>query len=685
MPGRILSGLCILLLSGAVAAIDRIELEWGAIEADGWRLSDVSVELDWSAADPSRMTFQAALLERGEQRIENLQLACERFELLPAAAECRQGRLTFSSDWLEADAVPAAIHYRFDTGQLSVVVSKLPLAGGQVRLDFNQQRSGWRLATKLDGLEPGGLAGLIGAAGFDIPDFDYQGHLGGELSAAGDAQGVKTVAWDLHTRAAGFSNAEGSQAGESLRLVSSGTASADKNDWRVDTRFAARQGVLYIDPLYLEFSELQPLQLSASMRWHTGDATLELRSLAFNHADIVTGSASAVLVPAAATPVRQLDLEIEQARLPGLYQNWLQPWLSGTVLEDLDTEGSVRGRVSLTGQRLQSVQMELDQVSFRERDEQFGVQNLDGALRWADSDDSHAARLTWQGANYHQLRLGAAEVELRAERDAVSIVEPLVVSLLDGELHLDQFELGRDDEGAIRWLVDAMLTPVSMKAFSTALGWPPLAGKLSGMIPRVRYEKGELTLGGTLLVQAFDGGITVRNLRIQQPLGLVPRLWADARLEQLDLDTLTRAFSFGRIEGKLQGEVKELYMEAWQLVAFDARFETPPDDDSRHRISQKAVDNISNLGGSGMGGAVSRGFLRFLEDFPYSRLGIRCRLENGVCHMGGVAPAETGYYLVQGRLLPPRLDVIGYSEQVAWQSLVDRLVSITSGEGPRVE
>ena len=176
----------------------------------------------------------------------------------------------------------------------------------------------------------------------------------------------------------------------------------------------------------------------------------------------------------------------------------------------------------------------------------------------------------------------------------------------------------------------------------------------------------------------------MRNLRIRQPLGLVPRLWADARLDGLDLDTLTRTFSFGRIEGRLQGEVKDLYMEAWQLVAFDAHFETPPGDDSRHRISQRAVDNISNLGGSGVGGAVSRSFMRVFEDFPYKRLGIRCRLANGVCHMGGVAPAKQGYYLVEGQLLP-RLDVIGYSDQVAWNSLVERLVAITKGETPRIE
>jgi hypothetical protein len=118
-------------------------------------------------------------------------------------------------------------------------------------------------------------------------------------------------------------------------------------------------------------------------------------------------------------------------------------------------------------------------------------------------------------------------------------------------------------------------------------------------------------------------------------------------------------------------------MESWRPVAFDAEFATPEDDRSRHRISQKAVDTISNIGGGGVGGALSRSFLRFLEDFPYQRLGIRCRLQHGVCDMGGVEPAEQGYYLVKGSFIPPRLDVIGYADRVDWDSLVAQIIAAT--------
>ena len=43
-------------------------------------------------------------------------------------------------------------------------------------------------------------------------------------------------------------------------------------------------------------------------------------------------------------------------------------------------------------------------------------------------------------------------------------------------------------------------------------------------------------------------------------------------------------------------------------------------DGQAEAISQKAVDNISNLGGAGISGALSRSFLRFFEEFGEEKL-----------------------------------------------------------------
>jgi hypothetical protein len=50
-----------------------------------------------------------------------------------------------------------------------------------------------------------------------------------------------------------------------------------------------------------------------------------------------------------------------------------------------------------------------------------------------------------------------------------------------------------------------------------------------------------------------------------------------------------------------------------------------------------------------------------------------------------VAPADNGYYLVKGRFIPPRLDVIGYSDRVNWAGLVQQLKQVTHGHAPVVQ
>jgi hypothetical protein len=117
-------------------------------------------------------------------------------------------------------------------------------------------------------------------------------------------------------------------------------------------------------------------------------------------------------------------------------------------------------------------------------------------------------------------------------------------------------------------------------------------------------------------------------------------------------------------------------------VRFDAVLQTPEDDRSRHRISQRAVDNLSSLGG--LGGALSSSMLRFFEEFGYDRLGFRCRLRGAVCELDGVAPAPGGYYLVKGGGLP-RIDVIGHVRRVDWAELVKRLQRAMAAPAPVVE
>ena len=64
---------------------------------------------------------------------------------------------------------------------------------------------------------------------------------------------------------------------------------------------------------------------------------------------------------------------------------------------------------------------------------------------------------------------------------------------------------------------------------------------------------------------------------------------ANIVIDNLDLQQMTSAFSFGRIEGRLSGQVAELRMLDWEPVAFDLDLYSEKQPGVRRRISQRAV------------------------------------------------------------------------------------------------
>ena len=257
-----------------------------------------------------------------------------------------------------------------------------------------------------------------------------------------------------------------------------------------------------------------------------------------------------------------------------------------------------------------------------------------------------------------------------------------MLPIFDGGLAIDTLRVRHAGTEEMYVRFDAEVRPISVALLSRAFGWPEFQGTLAGRIPGLQLRQGVVTLDGNLDAEVFDGRVAVRGLSLREPLGKFPRMHASIGVENLDLTLVTQTFEFGMITGRLSGYVSDLETFGWMPESFDAFLFTPPDDHSRHRISQRAVTNLSSIGGGSGGGvaaALQGGFLKFFDDFRYDRLGLSCRLANDVCIMGGVLPAPNGYYIVKGSGLP-RINVIGSQSRVAWTTLVRQLGAMMESE-----
>jgi hypothetical protein len=174
------------------------------------------------------------------------------------------------------------------------------------------------------------------------------------------------------------------------------------------------------------------------------------------------------------------------------------------------------------------------------------------------------------------------------------------------------------------------------------------------------------------------------DLVMERPFGVAPTLSANVALQDIDLEPMTSVFGFGSITGRLDGHINDLRLVDWSPAAFDARLQTDTAWKGKRRISQRAVQNISNVGGGGLIAGLQAQVLKIFKDFGYDRIGLACKLKDNICQMDGIGSAGDGYIIVAGAGLP-RIEVVGFQRRVDWPTLVSRLKAATEGQAPVIK
>jgi hypothetical protein len=390
-----------------------------------------------------------------------------------------------------------------------------------------------------------------------------------------------------------------------------------------------------------------------------------------------------------------MRIELDRLEFPGAFATLMQPFLLDTDLKDLKMTGRVAGVVEVDAGAPAAFDLAIQDVGAE--GSAIAVQGLRGRVNWLSSarraarvdgaSEPAESRLEWESSAVYGISGGAAHIDFVTSGADFRVLEPTVIPILDGGLAVNTLSVRGFGEPGMSVRFDGDVQPISVPLLCKAFGWPEFSGKLEGQIPEVTFDKDVLSLAGDLEAKIFDGQVVVNALKLSNPLGDYPRFSANITMRNLDLEAVTGTFSFGMITGRLNVDVRDLELFRWSPVRFDARLYTPPGDRSRHRISQRAVKSLSNIGGGGGGvtAALQSGFLRFFEDFRYSRLGLSCRLENEICEMDGIEPQQgDAYYIVKGSGLP-RIDVIGNAHRVSWKRLVSQLIAIQESGGPVVD
>jgi hypothetical protein len=659
-----------LLLACGVAApaqARRLHLHADEVVAAAGRFDQVEVELEWPDDAPEgQLHLRARRLD-----VPSIQYVARDVDWhcpLQRAGEqgwrcsglVRAGRSAAFPLTLEIS--PAATRMDLRIGGSGVAFESVAAAPDIARIRLAQVPVAWLKAY---------LAGLWKEANWT------QGRLTGTVDIVTPERGPFEVRTDLDLRKVSLETPTGwlAAADVDARLrLDYAQRGANRSD---DTHLTLRGGELLAQQFYTSLPKT-PVAVHVLAQSEPG-GTWRLPVLTWHDPGVLEASGNARIAADATIP--QLDLDVRLGDLSVARDRYLSGFLGPAGFPDLLLTGSGSAHVALRDNRFHAMDAHVAQVTMVDKGARFTFAGVDGDLRWTRDATPVTSRLTWDSGALYGIGLGRAGFDFSSANGVFQTTRPVDVDILGGKLSLDslRWRPPEGDAGA-RFEFGVAMRDLDLGSLSQRLGWPDFAGTLSGKLPSARFQDNVLTFDGGLNMQLFGGSVSIGNLVMERPLGVAPTLSADVDLQDIDLEPLTSAFEFGTITGRLDGRIHDLRLVDWQATAFKAWLETDRNWKGKRRISQRAVQDIADVGeGGGLTAGLQGMFLKFFDDFGYDRIGIGCELRGTVCRMEGLGSVGEGYMIVAGAGLP-QIKVVGFNRYVDWPTLVSRLEAATQGD-----
>ncbi|MBL8501797.1 MAG: hypothetical protein JNL78_00030 [Rhodocyclaceae bacterium] len=482
----------------------------------------------------------------------------------------------------------------------------------------------------------------------------------GRIDLALRAEGGRATL-DLSVRELAFASREGEVAGKGIAFTLAAVAEQAAGGWHWRARFDWPEGEFF----------RAPWRRNAGVRMEAeGSLTRDILDVVLARLEVAgTGAVTAGLRwDRERGEATDWGFITERIGLEAAMRDWIQPWLSSLGFPEWRASGHARFSAEWIAGGLRRFYAGLEEARLADGTGHIELDGVNARIPWEEGVPTEA-EIGVAAGRLGDLPLGGFTLPLKMDGNEARVAG-LAAPLLDGRLLIDELRLAKSRSG---WHgeFEGGIEGVSMPKLSRALKLPAMAGSLTARIPRIAYEDGVLRLDGALAIEVFDGGIIVHQLRLIDPFGKNRRFVADVTARNLDLGMLTRTFAFGAIEGRFDADLRDLEMQGWKPLRFEARLASSEGDYTRS-LSLGALKDITALGETGTPERLARAPERSGFSFGYSRIGFGCRLANGICLLDGVEREGRGVVLMRGAGIPS-VSIIGYNRHIDWEALVARI------------
>ena len=269
----------------------------------------------------------------------------------------------------------------------------------------------------------------------------------------------------------------------------------------------------------------------------------------------------------------------------------------------------------------------------------------------------------------------------------ISVESPTVIKVPGGDLRLGSVQVEKLFGPNLTIHTRLEFDDIKLQPFLSMIWTRPLKGSFAGILDPVRYENHTVTTGGELKADVFQGNIIVSDLGASGIFTSAPVFKLNVKWEDLLLSEMTTDTAFGKIEGILKGQLRDVEMAYGQPQRFNLLLETVQKKGISQKISVKAVENIAQIGGGqspfmGLAGA----FASLFKKFPYEKIGIKANLENDVFTVNGTIREGGIEYLVK-RGSFSGVDIVNQNpdNRISFKDMVKRIKRIGPKGAPVVK
>ncbi len=267
----------------------------------------------------------------------------------------------------------------------------------------------------------------------------------------------------------------------------------------------------------------------------------------------------------------------------------------------------------------------------------------------AEPKEREEALLTIKRLQKGQVLIEDLSIPFIVSQNSLRLLKAIDLNVYGGELRLPRLE-GHDLFSPEPILTLAMsLDHLDLGLLTEDLAGTQVPGAINADFSGITYRRGRWVTKGQLRTDVFGGSVEVTNLFAENPFSKARKVGFDLFFRDIDLEKVTGKVALGKMTGIIKGSIANFVMEYGQPARFFLDAESDPTKKVSQVISVAAVENLSILGtGSGaISSVLNSGVNRFFKEYPYSRIGILCTLENDTFSVRGKIREGGQEYLVR--------------------------------------